>query len=121
MGRKMNEKDAILIARYNEFLASSVDRSCLELGEKFKSISREEIKSKDRVDITLEEYENMKREINSLKSEVKYLGSILEKIEAPLDKTIIPDSIRTYYCDDYMNYRRAFRIEFAIDEREFRA
>lgn len=121
MGRKMNKKDAILIARYNEVSAASIAKVCHEFGEKLETISKEEIKSKDRVDITLEEYENMKREINSLKSEVQYLGSILEKIEAPLDKNIIPDSIRTYYSDDYMNYRRVFRVEFAIDEREFRA
>lgn len=120
-GRKFSKKDACLIAIYNDVLSESVAKVSHDFGEKLESISREEIKSKDRVNITLEEYENMKREIESLKSEVRYLSSILEKIEAPLDKSIIPDSIRTYCCDDYTNYRRVFRVEFAIDEREFRA
>lgn len=118
--KKFSKKDACLIAIYNDVLSESIAKVSHDFGRKLESISEEEIKARDRVNITLEEYENMKREIESLKSEVRYLSSILEKIKAPLDKSIIPDSIRTYCCDDYMNYRRVFRVEFAIDEREFR-
>lgn len=60
----------------------------------------------------------MKRKIASLESEVECLRSILEKIEVPLDKGIIPGSIRTYYSDGLWDGKRVFRIEFSIDEME---
>lgn len=112
--------ESITSSPSNADICIAIANSCRELGRTFETISKEEIKAKDRVDITLEEYENMKRKISSLESEVRYLCSILEKIEAPLDKNIIPDSIRTYYSDDYENFRRVFRVEFAIDERELK-
>ena len=103
------------IAQSNRELGNDIIRSNKELGEKLKSISDAEIKSKDRVDISLEEYESMKAEIKELKYQVDRLSNILKRIEAPLDKEIIPDSIRTCWCDDIMNCRHIFRVEFAID------
>lgn len=108
------------IAQSNRELGNDIIRSNRELGEKLKSISNAEIKSKDRVDISLEEYENMKNQIKSLSHEVDRLSSILERIEAPLDKAIIPDSIRTCWCNDIMNCRHIFRVEFAIDNFDLR-
>lgn len=118
--RKFSKKDACLIAIYNDVLSESIAKVSHDFGRKLESISEEEIKARDRVDIALEEYENMKLKIRSLESEVRYLCSILEKIEAPIDKKIIPDSIRTYYSDDYENFRRVFKVEFAIDGMELR-
>lgn len=118
--RKMNERDACLVKSYSETLAACVNRTYRELGEKLETISDEEIKARDRVNITLEEYENMKHKIASLESEVDYLRSILEKIEAPLDKNIIPDSIRTYYSDGLWDCKRVFRVEFAIEDWELK-
>ena len=108
------------VAKSNDNLAETIRFSNQELGEKLKSISDAEIKSKDRVNITLEEYENMKSTIKSLTYENEWLREILNKIEAPLDKEIIPNSIRTRYCEDIMNRRYVFNVEFAIDEWDMR-
>ena len=91
-----------------------------DMSKKFEDMSKIEIESRDRVDITLKEYERMKREIDSLTLEVDRLRNILDKFEIPFDKNIIADSIQTYYCKDHMNFRYIFRVEFAIDEGEMR-
>ena len=104
------------VARSNDRLADTIATSNRKLGERLESISQAEIKSKNRVDISLEEYENMKHTIKSLTYENNEMREILNRIEAPLDKKIIPDSIRTYYCADPMNQRYVFKVEFAIDE-----
>lgn len=111
---------ADMIAQSNRELGNDIVRSNRELGEKLENISKAEIKSKDRIDISLEEYESMKSQIKSLSYTVDKLSSILERIEVPLDKEIIPDSIRTFWCDDSMNFRRIFRVEFAIDDFDLR-
>lgn len=109
---------ADMIAQSNRELGDDIIRSNRELGEKLKSISEAEIKSKDRVDISLEEYENMKTEIKDLRHQVNRLCEIFEKIEAPIDRDIIPESVHTWWCDDHINHRHIFRVEFAInDER----
>lgn len=107
---------ANMIAESNRELGRDICRSNRELGCTLKDISDAEIESKDRVNITLKEYENMKDKISSLSYQVDRLCEILQRMEVPLDKNIIPDSIRTCWCDDYRNYRRIFRVEFAIDE-----
>ena len=117
----MNKKlsylmSANMIAQSNKILGNDILNANKELGEKLEAISNAEIKSKDRVDISLEEYEKMKREIKSLSSEVYRLSRILERIDVPLDKEIIPDSIRTYWCDDALHCRHKFIVEFAIDD-----
>ena len=111
---------ADIIAQSNRELSNDITRSNREFSEKLESISKAEIKSKDRVDISLEEYKSMKSQIKSLSCEVDRLSSILERIKAPLDKEIIPDSIRTFWCDDLMKFRRIFRVEFAIDDFDLR-
>lgn len=111
---------ADMIAQSNKRLGEDILQSNRELGETLESISKAEIKSKDRVNITLEEYEKMKNEIKSLSSEVYRLSRILERIDVPLDKEIIPNSIRTFWCDDAINNRAKFIIEFAVDNFDLR-
>lgn len=103
------------IAKSNIQLGKDIIRAGREYGETLRDISEAEIKSKDRVDITLKEYERMKDEICSLSYENKRLRYILERIEAPLDKEIVPNSIRTYWCDSPFEFKRRYRIEFDID------
>lgn len=106
---------ADMIAQSNKELGVDILRSNRELGETLKNIYDAEIKSRDRVDITLEEYEHMKDEIKSLSYEVERLSNILERIEVPLDEKIIPDSIVTRWCDNHADFKRKFRIEFEVD------
>ena len=109
---------ANMIAESNRELGRDIYRSNRELSCTLKNISDAEIESKDRVNISLKEYESMKDKISSLSYQVDRLCEILKRIEAPLDKNIIPDSIRTCWCDDWN--RRIFRVEFAIDEFDLR-
>lgn len=106
---------ADMIAQSNRELGNDIIKSNRELGEKLQSIFNAEIKSKDRVDITLEEYEHMKNKIKSLSYEVDRLSDILGRIEVPFDEKIIPDSIVTYWCDNHADFKRKFRVEFEID------
>lgn len=103
------------IAKSNFQLGEDIVRANRELGQALKDISDAEIKSKDRVDITLEEYERMKNEISSLTYENRRLRNILERIDVPLDKEIVPNSIETYWCDSPFDCKRRFRIEFDIE------
>lgn len=107
---------ADVIAESNNNLAETIRFSNRELGEKLESISQAEIKSKDRVDITLEEYERMKRTIEKLTFDNRCMSEVLDRIEVPIHRKIIPDSIRNYCTKDLAHHRYIYTIEFAIDE-----
>ena len=109
---------ADMIAQSNRGLGNDIRQSNRELGEKLESISNAEIKSKDRVNISLEEYEKMKTEIRSLSYEVDRLTHILKRIDVPLDKEIVPNSIETYWCEDAMNRRHIFTVRFAVNDSD---
>ena len=104
------------VAQSNDRLAETIADSNRKLGEKLESISQAKIKSKNRADITLEEYENMKRTIEKLTFDNRCMREVLNRIEVPLGRKIIPDSIRNYCTEDRMNHRYIYAIEFAIDE-----
>lgn len=121
----MNKKQAYLIganmvAQSNRDLGNLIAKSNKEYNEKLEEISKAEIKSKNRVDISLEEYETMKKQIEWLEYEVRRLQSIFEKIEFPFNLDVIPDSIETTYCNDHSNFRRIFNIRFAVDDFEIK-
>lgn len=108
------------IADSNKVLGNNIINSNRELGERLQKISNAEIKSKDRVDISLEEYESMKNKIKTLSYEVDRLNAILGKIKMPLNTEIIPDSIRTYWHDSLNPFRQKCRIEFEVNGIEKR-
>lgn len=109
---------ADMIVQGNRDLGNVIAKSNREYAEKLEKISKAEIKSKDRVNITLEEYENMKKQIERLDYEVCRLQSILKKIEVPFELDIIPDSIETNYCTDHLNFRKIFNVRFAYNDWE---
>ena len=119
----MNKKQVYLmganmVAQSNRDLGNLIAKSNREYNEKLEEISKAEIKSKNRVDISLEEYETMKKQIEWLEYEVRRLQSIFEKIEFPFNLDVIPDSIETTYCNDHLNFRKIFNIQFAVDDFE---
>lgn len=89
-----------------------------KFAKQLKYISEAEIKSKDRVDITLEEYERLKSENKLLTERVRALMSVIERLKIPADilEYILPDSVRIYTCFDmdYMNELQRYRIEFSV-------
>lgn len=120
MGIVSNLLGTDAIARSNERLGEDIIRANNNLNNTLQNISNDDIKARNRVNITLEEYENMKDRIRSLSSEVDRLKEILERIEVPLDKPIIPNSIRSYWCDSFDSFNRKFMVEFEIDRLDLR-
>lgn len=78
-----------------------------------REISDDEIRARDRVDITLAEYEKMKKEIEHLKSENRQLRGVYERINLPildiLENSDIYD-IRSDYNFDPVHFERTYRI-----------
>lgn len=87
---------------------------------KLESISEAEIKSKDRVDISLEEYERLKRDLQFFREFSDTLNVLFMKMGIPCDviNGIIPESVKVVSCscDDYSRFLKRFRIEFSVDE-----
>lgn len=105
-----------MLANSNGRLGNDILNANRELAEKLESISNAETKARDRVNISLEEYENMKAKISSLSCEVYELRNILKQIDVPLDKKIVPDSIETHWCEDAVNHRLIFNVRFAVND-----
>ena len=110
--------------RYDERQKSDYDMRKAEL-----DIRKSEIASKNRVDISLDEYKKTMDEIASLESKNKslqesidYLESVLQNIGIPnnLVSKIIPDSIKVSTGQDVINATRIIRVEFNIAEEAFR-
>lgn len=79
-----------------------------------KSISEAEIKSKDRVDITLEEYERLKNDVRKYEERSRRMGAMIMRLGIPYELLdhIITDSIYVTTCDNHMDFMKRYRIEF---------
>lgn len=71
------------------------------------------VASKDRVDISLNEY---KRFLN-LENQIRQYERILKSLGIPFELNIDTDSIHVSYCDNPRDFKRKYRIEFNVDER----
>lgn len=95
-----------------------------KFAKQLKSISEAEIKSKDRVDIPLEEYERLKNENKRLAERERTLMSVIEQLKIPADVLpyILPDSVKIYTCFDIdlWNEFQHYRIEFSIPKEHFK-
>lgn len=78
-------------------------------------------KNKNRVDISLDEYEKLKKEANMISSvlqdRINKLIKLIEKIGIPIDilDSIDVGTIRTFYENDYLIGKRRYRIDFYTD------
>lgn len=70
------------------------------------------VASKDRVDISLNEY---KRFLN-LETQIKQYERILKSLGIPFELNIDTDSIHVSYCDNPRDFKRKYRIEFDVME-----
>ena len=88
-----------------------------ELGQKMESISQAEIKSKDRVDITLEEYLSMRKRIEELEAKNSRMSKLVIQLGIPAEviDSIKTDSIRVVHNDDICDFVRHYRIAFDVD------
>ena len=82
-----------------------------------EAISEREIKSKDRVDISLDEYLRMMKKIDEFESRCETLDSVFMKIGIPTEMVdrIDPNSIDWDVCLDHCNFCKFYRITFRIE------
>lgn len=108
------------IAReYDKTIAESHERSSRAIANAVKNATDASIKARDRVDISLEEYESMKKCIENLKSLTESYERLFYKIKIPLSKDIDVDSVKVSYSEHVGNpldctHKIRYRIEFDI-------
>lgn len=87
-----------------------------------RDISDNEIKSKDRVDISLEEYDQLKNELAILRSENYSLKDTLTRIGIPFEvmADVIPSSIKVQRCEDCIGFETSYRVTFSVRDIERR-
>lgn len=86
--------------------------------ETLKDISEAEIKSKDRVDISLEEYELLKKENQALRERCMHAEYILKQIyiDPKVVEKIDPCSVSIWEMrDDPDPFKKHIRIEFDVN------
>lgn len=100
----------------------NASRSLSKVAEAVERASKAEVESRNRVDITLKEYEQMKEDIRVLNGLVRDYETYFEKIGFPFGEKVIPETIQTMYSDVYsqnpLDPRKIrVRIEFEVERR----
>ena len=80
--------------------------------------NRKDIKARDRVDISLEEYERLKDENRRLSTEVVRLKMLLGEFGIPTEmiSKIRPGTTTLQCCSSYKDFVTRVRIEFDVDD-----
>ena len=102
----------------NAVIAANITaQATKELGKKLEDISKNEIKSKDRVDITLEEYLTMRKRIETLESKISRMSKLVIQIGIPAEviDSIRLDTVNVVHNDDIRDFVRHYRIAFDVD------
>ena len=89
-----------------------------KLGETIRETSQADIKSRDRVDISLEEYKKLTSENDRLSREVERLHMIFMDLGIPADipKRIIPGTINVAVCHNPLKFEDRYRVEFDVEK-----
>jgi HAMP domain-containing protein len=77
-----------------------------------ENIAEKEIKARDRVNISLDEYERMKEEISSLQWEVNQMRNKMELFKEVIDLNIIQDTFVDLYDYDPFEMKSKCIIKF---------
>lgn len=101
--------------------AEIVTDAVKELVNQLESTSAAEIKSKDRVDITLDEYLHMRDEIERTSRELRHARCLLTSLGIPPEviSSIDPDTIRVCSNKDLRDFKCYYHVAFAVDETKF--
>lgn len=98
--------------------ANILARSNSDFADKLGTISQKEIKARDRVDISLEEYEQLKNEITSLRYENASLKNIFTRIGIPIKviNYILPNTVAVRKSKDYKDFVTHYNIVFDTND-----
>lgn len=125
MAKKLKIKDYLRdISNSNEEMASAIrenNRLLIEQTEIEQKKLKHEIETKDRVDISLKEYKEMKSKIELLEIKNKKYETIIDKIGLKeYEENIELDTIKVHTAYDPARMRKTVRIMFECDECPFR-
>lgn len=102
----------------NTIIAANITaKSNKELGKKLEAIAKEEIKSKDRVDISLEEYMNMRKRIEELESKNSRMSDLIKRIGIPFEEldNIDSNTVNVYYNENPTRFTKRYQIIFDVE------
>ena len=101
--------------------AAKITAGSLEkLGEKAEQLVDRMITSKDRADITIQEYLKLREDVAKYEKRLKDIGSLIIRLGIPAEviEDIDTNTVSVYTCRDPIQFRTKYRIEFeAYDER----
>lgn len=118
----MNKKDRMAATLLVDKTTQAIRDAAIaqrEITKKQMELQREELETRDRVDISLKEYERIKEKILFLERENEGYREILSRFRFPLDAKIVPGSVNTSTCCerslDPLKAMYACRIEFRVE------
>ena len=97
--------------------AHIIAKSNKEHDNTLKHISEAEIKSKDRVDIPLSEYLEMRRQLERLEDRTRHMQAMIISMGIPAEviDTINPASIHVETCEDIRDFQTHYRVSFTAE------
>lgn len=111
----MFDKIAVIMNEAHEDNKSANEIS--KLNRTISETSQADIKARDRVDISLEEYRKITEENKRLDMTVTRLMMALENLGIPVEvaRRIVPGTIDVSVCHDVREFKDRFRIEFDVE------
>ena len=105
----------------SEQAAHIVNRGLEKFGDKIQSISQDGIKARDRVDITLKEYDELRNNVKQYEERCRKMCSMIMRMGMPYEviEHIIPGSIRVTTADNYCDFKRRYRVEFDVEDSPY--
>lgn len=114
----MFDKIMILARKRHEKVVGELIEATEKHDDVLKTISDDYIKSKDRVDIPLSEYERLKKENADLRVRCNIFEDVLTrvKIDPNILVSVDPDTVRTFKMINHRDFTTTFRIEFDVPD-----
>lgn len=111
----MSNVDLYFYPKNDVDVFSNISRATIHQMEKDREISQKILEVRNRVDISLTEYEALKDRVNKAESQVRFLKSILAKLKLPLDdENFKPYDVQTKclkeQATNYCEYIVCFKI-----------
>lgn len=101
--------------------AASILRDAIQKRtEAEREMSEAEIRSRNRVNITVEEYDRLRQELETLKCDNRLMRYLLTCIGIPehVLRKIKTDTVKVETSEDLRWFRRYYRVTFAVDRED---
>lgn len=113
----MSKVDLYFYPKNDVDVFSNISRATIHQMKKVSGISQKMLEARNRVDISLTEYEALKDRVNELESQVRFFKSILAKLKLPLDdENFKPYEIQTKCLKEQATNYREYIVRFKVME-----